>query len=67
MNVSEFTRTVKEMRDVQKAYFKNRLREDLVRSKELKKKVDKALEDGIVFDLDIVVQAETEEQLTLFE
>jgi len=35
MNVSEFTRTVKEMRDAQKQYFKNRLQSDLIRSKEL--------------------------------
>lgn len=66
MNVSEFTRVVKEMRDAQKAYFKNRLREDLVRSKELERRVDQAISEGIVFDLDIV-QVETEDQPKLFE
>lgn len=62
MNVSQFTRTVREMRQVQKSYFKNRLRADL------EAMVDKALVDGIVFDLDIVTtstSAEEERQMRL--
>ena len=68
MNVSEFTRTVKEMRDAQKRYFKSRLRSDLIASKELEKRVDDAIEDGIVFDLDIVDmrESESEKQAELF-
>lgn len=66
MNVSEFTRTVRDMREAQKAYFKNRLRSDLIRSKELEAQVDSALKEGIVFDLDIVT-VETDEQPKLFE
>lgn len=67
MNVSEFTRMVKEMRDAQKKYFKSRLRSDLIASKELEKRVDQALADGIVFDLDIeVVRNEEPEQGELF-
>jgi len=49
------------MRAAQKAYFNSRKREDLIRSKDLERRVDKALEDGIVFDLDI------ERQPSLFE
>lgn len=48
MNVSEFTRLVEEMREAQKAWFKNRLRGDLIRSKDLERRVDKALADGLV-------------------
>ncbi len=66
MNVSEFTRLVKEMREAQKAWFKNRLRGDLIRSKDLERRVDKALADGIVFDLDIVSSVEPG-QLDLFD
>ena len=66
MNVSEFNRTVKEMRQAQKDYFKHRLQSDLIKSKELERKVDKALEEGIVFDLDIV-KVDAVEQGQLFD
>lgn len=66
MNVSEFTRTVKEMRDAQKSYFKDRLRSDLIRSKELEAKVDKALKDGLDEPtLVTTVIAEEERQMRL--
>jgi len=68
MNVSKFLRTVRDMRDAQKKYFKSRLRSDLIASKELEKQVDQALADGIVFDLDIeVLRNEEPEQGELFE
>lgn len=67
MNVSQFTKAVKEMRDAQKAYFKLRLRSDLIKSKELEQKVDRALAEGIVFDLDIEVVKNEPEQGSLFE
>lgn len=66
MNVSEFTRLVKEMRQAQKAWFKDHERGDLIRSKDLERRVDKALADGIIFDLDIVSFVEPE-QLDLFD
>lgn len=53
MNVSQFTKTVKEMSQAQKTYFKERNQSNLINAKELERTVDKALEDGIVFDLDI--------------
>lgn len=66
MKVSDFVRTVREMRTMQKVYFKNRLRGDLIKSKELEALVDKALEDGIVFDtLTTHPSAEEERQLRL--
>ena len=47
MNAMEFVNTVREMRTAQKDYFKNRLRTDLIRSKELERAVDKALAEGV--------------------
>lgn len=67
MNVSEFTRLVRDMRAAQKAWFRDHERGDLIRSKDLERRVDKALADGIVFDLDIVSSVETPDQLDLFE
>lgn len=66
MNVSEFIKIVKEMRATQKSYFKDRQRSDLIRSKELEHKVDKAIAEGIVFDLDIVTH-EDATQSSLFD
>jgi len=67
MNVSQFVKTVKEMRDAQKAYFKSRLRTDLIHSKELEKRVDDAISEGVVFDLDIEVMSNEPEQGNLFQ
>lgn len=66
MNVSQFIKAVREMRDGQKAYFKSRLRSDLIRSKELEKRVDDAISEGVVFDLDIEVVKNEPEQGDLF-
>lgn len=66
MNVIEFVRAVRDMREAQRAYFKNRLRTDLIRSKELETLVDKALRDGIVSDLDIAATEPTPKQDKLF-
>jgi hypothetical protein len=48
MEAYEFVSKVREMRKVQKAYFKNRLQSDLIQSKQLEKEVDQALEAGVV-------------------
>lgn len=67
MNVSEFTRLVRDMHAAQKALFRDRERADLIRSKELERQVDKALAEGIVFDLDIVDARTQGSQLDLFD
>lgn len=43
MNYQEFRSVVNEMRVAQKTYFKTRASDDLLRSKELERRVDKAL------------------------
>jgi hypothetical protein len=50
------------MRAAQKAYFKDRLRSDLIKCKELEAAVDKAIKEGIVFDLDIVTTVQPTQQ-----
>lgn len=50
MSDPEFRALVREMRDAQKEYFRCRMREVLVRSKQLEKQVDAALEASDNFD-----------------
>ena len=45
MNSEEFRRLVTEMRHAQKEYFRTRSKQVLVMSKELERRVDKALND----------------------
>lgn len=47
MNAIVFIEKVRELRTAQKSFFKNRLKGDLVRSKQLEAEIDKALADGI--------------------
>ena len=47
MNAIVFVEKVRELRTAQKAFFKNRLKSDLARSKQLEVEIDKALADGI--------------------
>jgi hypothetical protein len=47
MNTMDFVTKVREMRQAQKDYFKNRLKSDLVKSKSLEREVDQALEEGV--------------------
>ena len=58
MNVSGFIKLVSEMRAAQIAYFKSRLPRDIVNAKDLERRVDRAIKEGIVFDMDIVVQGD---------
>lgn len=44
MNIEEFAKLVKEMRDAQKTYFKTRDSKVLSESKRLEKEVDKAVD-----------------------
>jgi len=60
MNVTRFVKVVSEMRMAQKAYFKSRLQRDLIMSKQWERVVDQAVQEGIVFDLDIEVRGEPE-------
>lgn len=53
MNIQEFIKTVGEMRAAQKAYFKNRLSKDLIRSKDLERRVDSAVAKGIEFEISV--------------
>jgi hypothetical protein len=62
MNVSEFTSAVRDMRAAQNKYFKNRTQANLIAAKSLERAVDKALIDGIVFDLNIVSHVEPTEE-----
>lgn len=48
MNAIEFVNKVREMRATQKAWFKEHLRADLIKSKQLEAEVDKALKEGVV-------------------
>lgn len=47
MNYEQFAELVRAMREAQKAYFKKRYTDDLVNSKKLEERVDKALKDMI--------------------
>lgn len=47
MNAIDFVNKVREMRTTQKAWFKEHLRADLIKSKQLEAEVDKALREGV--------------------
>lgn len=65
MNTIDFIELVREMRTTQKNWFRNHLRSDLIASKELEQRVDKALKDGVtVFETHKLTEP-TEEQLQL--
>lgn len=46
MDIREFTTLVRQMRDVQKEYFRTRDKRILACSKELERRVDKAIEEA---------------------
>lgn len=47
MTHEQFAELVRAMREAQKAYFKTKYRDDLIASKKLEERVDKALKDMI--------------------
>jgi hypothetical protein len=47
MNAYDFVKLVRRMRSAQKAYFKARMQNNLILSKQLEKEVDQALDEGI--------------------
>ncbi|MBI5933288.1 MAG: hypothetical protein HY867_06235 [Chloroflexi bacterium] len=47
MDAVQFVNKVREMRATQKAWFKDHLRADLIKSKQLEAEVDKALREGV--------------------
>jgi hypothetical protein len=47
MQLQEFLNAVKQMRDHQKAYFKERKQSDLIASKEFEGVVDRGLKEGV--------------------
>jgi hypothetical protein len=49
VNAEAFVILVDLMRNAQRAYFKSRYQKDLIRSKQLERQVDQALEKGISF------------------
>jgi hypothetical protein len=49
MRFDEFTALVGQMRAAQKAYYKSRLQADLFKCKDLERRVDKALVEGVTF------------------
>lgn len=51
MTLEDFIETVRKMRTYQSAYFKDRRPFDLMRAKAFEKKVDQALEEGIIIPI----------------
>lgn len=66
MCMDEFIKLCKEMRDAQKAFFKSRLPGDVARAKDFEKRLDKAIEEGVTFDISAPDEP-TEKQIGLFE